>query len=41
MNLIRETKNTFCNHFDIKDLGETNFILGIKIIKIDDGIFLD
>ena len=29
------------SHFDMKDLGEANFILGIKFIKTNDGIFLD
>ena len=29
------------SHFDMKDLGETNFILGMKITKTCDEIFLD
>ena len=29
------------SHFDMKDLGEANFILGMKITKTYDGIFLD
>ena len=29
------------SHFDTKDLGKANFILGIKIPKTCDGIFLD
>ncbi|KAL0393185.1 UNVERIFIED_CONTAM: Retrovirus-related Pol polyprotein from transposon TNT 1-94 [Sesamum radiatum] len=29
------------SHFDMKDLGEANFILGMKITKTCDGIFLD
>lgn len=29
------------SHFDMKDLSETNFILGMKITKTYDGIFLD
>ena len=29
------------NHFDIKDLGVANFILGMKITKACDGIYLD
>ena len=29
------------SHFDIKDLGESSFILGMKITKTCDGIFLD
>lgn len=41
MNVIDETKNILRNHFDMKDLGETNFILGIKITRTCEGIFLD
>ncbi|XP_059315631.1 uncharacterized mitochondrial protein AtMg00810-like [Lycium ferocissimum] len=40
-NVIGETKNILRSHFDMKDLGEGNFILGIKITKTCDGIFLD
>ena len=29
------------SHFDMKDLGEANFILGMKIIKTCDGIYLE
>ena len=29
------------SHFDMKDLGEANFILGIKITRTCEGIFLD
>ena len=29
------------SHFDVKDFGESNFILGTKITKTCDGIFLD
>ena len=29
------------SHFDMKDLGETNFILDMKITKTWDGIFLN
>ena len=29
------------SHFDMKDLGEANFILGVKITKIGDEIFLN
>ena len=29
------------SHFDMKDLGEANYILGMKITKTCDGIFLD
>ena len=41
LHFISETKNMLNNHFDMKDLGEVNFILGIKITKTNDGIFLD
>ena len=41
MHVINETKNMLKNHFDIKDLGEANFILGMKITKACDGIYLD
>lgn len=41
MNIIDETKNILRSHFKMKDLGEVNFILGIKITRTCDGIFLD
>ena len=41
MHVINETKNMLKSHFDMKDLGEASFILGIKITKTSDGIFLD
>ena len=41
MHVINETKNMLKNHFDMKDLGEANFILGMKITKTRDGIFLN
>ena len=31
MHVINETKNMLKSHFDMKDLGEANFILGMKI----------
>ena len=34
-------KKMLKNHFDMKDLGEANFILGMKITKTCDEIFLD
>ena len=40
MHVINETKNMLKSHFDMKDLGEANFILGMKITKTFDGIFL-
>ena len=41
LHVINETKNMLKSHFDMKDLGEVSFILGMKIIKTGDGIFLD
>lgn len=41
MNVIDEAKNVLRGHFDMKDLGEENFILGIKITISCEGIFLD
>lgn len=41
LHVIYETKNMLSNHFDMKDLGEANFILGMKITKTCDDIFLD
>ena len=31
--LLAETKQMLCNHFDMKDLGEASFVLGIKIVR--------
>ena len=41
MNVINEAKNVLRSHFDMKDLGEASFILGIKITRTCKGIFLD
>ena len=41
MHVINETKNMLKSHFDMKDLGEANFILGMKITKACDEIYLD
>ena len=41
MHVINETKNMLKSYFDMKDLGEDNFILGMKITKAYDGIFLE
>ena len=41
LHIIVETKNMLSSHFDMKDLGEANYILGMKITKTCDGIFLD
>ena len=30
--LLAKTKQMLCNHFDMKDLGEASFVLGIKIV---------
>ena len=38
---IYETKNMLRSQFDIKALGEANFILGMKITKTCDGIYLE
>jgi hypothetical protein len=38
---INETKNMLRSHFDVKDLGEANFILGMKITKKCDGKYLN
>ena len=38
---VNEAKNVLRGHFDTKDLGEANFILGIKITRTCEGIFLD
>ena len=40
LHVINE-KNMFRSHFDMKDLGEANFILGMKITKTCDGIYLE
>ena len=31
--LLAETKQMLCNYFDMKDLGEASFVLGIKIVR--------
>ena len=41
MNVIDEAKNVLRCHFNMKDLGETNFILGIIKKRTCEGIFLD
>ena len=30
--LLTETKQMLCNHFDMKDIGEASFVLGIEIV---------
>ena len=39
LHVINEIENILRSHFDMKDLGETNFILGMKITKTYDGIY--
>ena len=41
LHVINETKNKLRSHFDMKNLGEANFILGMKITKTCDGIYLE
>jgi hypothetical protein len=41
LHVINETKNMLRSHFDMKDLGVVNFILGMKITKTCDEIYLD
>ena len=41
MHVINETKNMLKSHFDMKDLGEASSILGMKITKTCNEIFLD
>lgn len=33
LGMIRETKGYLENNFDIKDLGETTFVIGIEIFR--------
>ena len=33
INLLAETKQMLCNPFDMKDLGEASFVLGIKVVR--------
>jgi hypothetical protein len=40
MNAIYNTKRFLASKFDMKDMGETSVILGIKIIRKDYGIML-
>ena len=32
--LLVETKRLLFNHFDIKDLGKTSYVLGIQILRV-------
>ena len=38
--IINETKSFLSSHFDMKDLGEADVILGIKIVRSENGISL-
>jgi len=38
--VVNETKSFLSSHFDMKDLGEADVILGIKMRKIDNGVSL-
>ena len=40
LHVIKDVKSFLSNNFDIKDLGPMDVILGIKLIKKDDGIIL-
>ena len=40
LQVVHETKTFLASKFEMKDIGEANFILGIKIIRRDDGIML-
>ena len=41
LEVVKETKLLLCSKFDMKDLGEANVILGMKITRMTNGIFLD
>jgi hypothetical protein len=40
LDVINEVKTFLCQSFDMKDLGEANVILNIKLIKGENGITL-
>jgi len=40
MHVVIETKKLLYSHFETKDIGETDVILGIKIRKTNDGFSL-
>ena len=40
MNVITEVKSFLLKYFDMKDLGEADVILNIKLIKDESGIVL-
>ena len=37
VHIVNEIKKLLSSHFEMKDMGEANVILGIKIRKTDDG----
>ena len=41
LSIMNETKSLLSKNFDMKDLGEADVILGIKITRSDNGISLD
>ena len=40
MNIVHSTKNFLTSKFDMKDMGEASVILGIKIVRSNNGIML-
>ena len=40
VHVVNETKKLLSSHFEMKDMGEADVILGIKIRKNDDGFSL-
>jgi hypothetical protein len=40
LDVINEVKTFLCQSFDMKDMGETDVILNIKLIKGENGITL-
>lgn len=41
IDVMNVVKSLLCNNFDMKDLGEVNWILGIKITRSEKGIYSD
>ena len=39
INVVKNTKDLLSSNFDMKDFGVANAILGIKIIKIEKGLY--
>ena len=40
LNLVNDIKKFLSDHFDMKDLGNADLILGMKIVRIDNSIHL-